>query len=142
MNTNLEKALDILDKFDFFNQPAGYEHWIGMPKGVQDKDIEDKANDIQFLKDFICNQQSVIADYRKHLNKDFVVVGSRGSGKSELERQMVEFRVNAIRHQVITEYLDKLEDKLHEQELHGVYEPFVTVSLAYKVAQEVLGETE
>ena len=54
------KANDILDKFDFFNQKAGYEHWIGMPKDVQDKDIKDKENDIKFLKDLINRQQAEI----------------------------------------------------------------------------------
>ena len=55
------KALDILDKFDFFGgQRAGRELWNDKPLEVQDKDIENFAKDVQFLKDLIKRQQERI----------------------------------------------------------------------------------
>lgn len=56
-NNEIIKANDILDKFDFFNQPADYEHWVDMPEDIKRKAIEDKENDIKFLKDLINRQQ-------------------------------------------------------------------------------------
>ena len=59
ISQDIIKANDILDKFDFFNQPAGYEHWVGMPEGIKVQDLEDKAKDIQFLKDLV-NRATVL----------------------------------------------------------------------------------
>ena len=59
------KAQDILDKFDFFNQRAGYELWNNKPKNIQDKDIKNKAKDIKFLKGFINQQQAEIEKFTK-----------------------------------------------------------------------------
>lgn len=63
------KANDILDRFDFFNQPAGYEHWMGLPEGIKDRHFEDKANDIKFLKDFINRQQAEIKRLESKVNR-------------------------------------------------------------------------
>lgn len=115
-DNEITKANDILEKFDFFNQRAGYELWNDKPKDVQDKDIEDKANDIKFLKDFINRQQAEIERYRKNLNTNFVLIGSRGSGKSTLERKAIEFRVDEIRKQAIKEYAERLKEKVFIQE--------------------------
>ena len=56
-NSKLEQALDILDKFDFFNQRAGRELWNDKPFDVQCQDIEDFANDVKLLREFINQQQ-------------------------------------------------------------------------------------
>jgi len=59
-NNEIIKALDILDKFDFFyGQRAGRELWFDKPKEVQDEDIKNFSKDIAFLKDFIITQQTV-----------------------------------------------------------------------------------
>ena len=48
------KALDILDKFDFFGgQRAGRELWFDKPANVQDEDIKRFSEEVAFLKDFI-----------------------------------------------------------------------------------------
>lgn len=53
------KALDILDKMDFFEgQRAGRELWFDKPVDVQNEDIRDFAKDIAFLKDFINRQKA------------------------------------------------------------------------------------
>lgn len=55
------KALDILDKFDFFQgQRAGRELWNDKPFDVQNKDIENFSKDVAFLKDFINRQKAEI----------------------------------------------------------------------------------
>lgn len=48
------KALDILEKFDFFEgQRAGRELWSEKPTEVQDEDIKSFSRDVAFLKDLI-----------------------------------------------------------------------------------------
>jgi archaellum component FlaC len=59
------KAWDILCKLDFFNQRAGRELWNDKPEDIQNKDIEDFANDVQFLKDLINRQQEEIERLKK-----------------------------------------------------------------------------
>lgn len=54
------KALVILDKFSFFNQRAGRELWSDKSTEVQDKDIENFENDVNFLKDLIERQHERI----------------------------------------------------------------------------------
>lgn len=47
----VEKALEILDKMEFFGgQRAGRELWNDKPKEIQDKDIEDFCRDLQVVR--------------------------------------------------------------------------------------------
>ena len=49
-----EKALDILERFDFFQgQRAGRELWNDKPKDVQDKDIESFSRDCRLLIEYV-----------------------------------------------------------------------------------------
>ena len=60
-DTDIIKAFDILDKFEFFDgQRAGRELWFDKPTEIQNKDIENFSKDIAFLKDFIKHQQAEI----------------------------------------------------------------------------------
>lgn len=53
-----EQAIDILDKFDFFQgHRAGRELWNSKPKEVQDKDISNFSNDVALLKEYIGEKQ-------------------------------------------------------------------------------------
>ena len=62
MNDNeMVKALDILNKFEFFEgQRAGRELWGEKPTEIQNVDIEEFNNDIAFLRDFINRQKAEI----------------------------------------------------------------------------------
>lgn len=54
MTLNREQAMDILDKFDFFQgQRAGRELWADKPFEVQEQDIANFSRDIASLKAFI-----------------------------------------------------------------------------------------
>ena len=47
----LDKALDILDKWEFFyGQRAGRELWFDKPREVQDQDIADFVRDIETVR--------------------------------------------------------------------------------------------
>ena len=60
-DNDIIKALEILDKFDFFyGQRAGRELWVEKPVEVQNEDIKNFARDIAFLKDIINKQQITI----------------------------------------------------------------------------------
>ena len=64
----INKAIDILDKFDFFyGQRAGRELWNDKPVDVQNQDIEDFARDIKYLKAYI-NQLEAEVERLTRLN--------------------------------------------------------------------------
>jgi hypothetical protein len=49
-----EQAIDILEKFDFFQgQRAGRELWNDKPKDIQDKDIEAFSRDCRLLIEYV-----------------------------------------------------------------------------------------
>ena len=51
-----EQAIDILDKFDFFQgQRAGRELWNEKPKEVQDEDIATFSKNVALLKEYIAD---------------------------------------------------------------------------------------
>lgn len=53
------KAIDICEKLDFFGGcREGRELWFGKPADVQDIDIQNFAEDVAFLKDFINRQKA------------------------------------------------------------------------------------
>ena len=55
------KAIDICEKLYFFGgQRAGRELWFDKPVDVQDRDIQNFAEDVAFLKDYIKRQQAEI----------------------------------------------------------------------------------
>ena len=59
----IEKAIEILDKFSFFGgQRAGRELWNDKPREVQDEDIASFNRDIEWLREFI----------RKHMNDGWI----------------------------------------------------------------------
>ena len=69
---SIEKALDILEKFKFFQgQRAGRELWFDKPKEVQDQDIADFVRDIKYIRSFL--QDSVVLskeEYERLKNKE------------------------------------------------------------------------
>ena len=60
-DNDIIKALDILDKFEFFGgQRAGRLLWFDKPADIQEKDIDGFNRDIDFLKAFIDRQKAEI----------------------------------------------------------------------------------
>ena len=56
MEITKEQAIDILDKFDFFQgQRAGRELWNDKPFEVQEQDIKDFSNGVALLKEYIAD---------------------------------------------------------------------------------------
>ena len=54
MELNREQALEILEKFDFFQgQRAGRELWNSKPFDVQEQDIANFSRDVALLKNYI-----------------------------------------------------------------------------------------
>lgn len=67
-----EQAIDILDKFDFFQgQRAGRELWNDKPYEVQEEDIKDFSRDVAELKAYIADvvPKSEIEELKKKLAK-------------------------------------------------------------------------
>lgn len=53
------KALEIIDKRDFFNDRAGRELWNEKPIDIQNDDIKNAHDDYNLLKEYILNQPKV-----------------------------------------------------------------------------------
>lgn len=54
MTEKIEKAYDILDKWEFFyGQRAGRELWAEKNKDIQDEDIENFNKDISFVREVL-----------------------------------------------------------------------------------------
>lgn len=49
------KALEIIDKRDFFNDRAGRELWSEKPTNIQNEDIKNAHEDYMLLKEYILN---------------------------------------------------------------------------------------
>ena len=55
------EIMDIIDKMEFFNQPAGYELFAEKSKELQRIDINDRAYDLKRIRKFIDKQYDIIA---------------------------------------------------------------------------------
>ena len=55
------EIMDIIDKMEFFNQPAGYELFAEKSKELQRIDINDRANDLKRIREFIDKQYDIIS---------------------------------------------------------------------------------
>lgn len=53
------KALEIIDKRDFFNDRAGRELWSKKPIDIQNEDIKNAHEDYKLLKEYILGQPKV-----------------------------------------------------------------------------------
>lgn len=73
-DTEIIKAFDILDKFEFFGgQRAGRELWFNKPTDIQNKDIGEFLRNLDFLRLFINrlkaeNERLQMGEYR-HIGK-------------------------------------------------------------------------
>ena len=82
--TDNEKALDILQKLDFFyGQRAGRELWNEKPTDVQNEDIDNFKRDVAFLEDFINRQNSNIEELK---SKNSNPTSDLSSLRTEIER--------------------------------------------------------
>lgn len=53
------KALEIIDKRDFFNDRAGRELWSKKPIDIQNEDIKNAHKDYKLLREYILGQPKV-----------------------------------------------------------------------------------
>jgi hypothetical protein len=68
--TEYDKAIEILDKLDFFyGQRAGRELWAMKPVDVQNEDIKSFVRDITFLKEFI-NKEAECGTWRLETDEE------------------------------------------------------------------------
>ena len=115
------KAWDILCKLDFFNQRAGRELWNDKPEDIQNKDIEDFANDVQFLKDLINRLQAKYDTFKDQEEREHQYCKNvcEPNYKAEIERLKAE-----------NKYL----------EYHLDCECSINADLATIIAEEMVGE--
>lgn len=98
---NIEKALDILEKFKFFQgQRAGRELWGDKSKEAQDQDIKDFVDNVDYVKDVI--------NTLKERSKGNVVISEEEYWSLKQAKTLLEFREETIK------YLEDANTGYHE----------------------------
>lgn len=88
---SIEKALDILEKFKFFQgQKAGRELWGDKPKEIQDRDIKDFVDNVDYVKGVIKNF--------KERSKGNVVIPKEEYWDLKQSKTLLELREETIKH--------------------------------------------
>lgn len=119
--TDNEKALDILQKLDFFyGQRSGRELWNEKPTDVQNEDIDNFKRDVAFLEGFINRQKEEIERYEKivgklAINKDGIAIGTLNGKQTEyIQKSVAEvFRnmaVNRAKAEAVKEFAERLNE--------------------------------
>ena len=119
-----EQAIDILEKFDFFQgQRAGRELWNSKPKEVQDEDIFNFSKDVALLKEYIADvvPRSEVEELKKRLERTSIAYAEMKQlyeqAKQEVAKQIFEeierefSPVCAYEGYAIKEYLADLKKK-------------------------------
>lgn len=129
----LAKAIDICEKLNFFGGcRAGRELWFGKPADVQDIDIQNFAEDVVFLKDFINRQKAEIErlnHIRAELSKEIDIwkdIAKRETGY-----------VGIARAEAIREFADRILDKYEIWTESHVTEYQYIAELVYNLVKEM-----
>jgi hypothetical protein len=139
------KALDILDKMDFFQgQRAGRELWNEKPFEVQNQDIADFSNGIDFIKKLIMTASMLLTDEKlKVLQKDAEIERLN----AEIGRLGEQCRVLTIeypkitRAEAITEFAERLKDTVYGECLINGHKYYVINAISIdQIAKEIKGE--
>ena len=118
---DIYKALEILDKFDFFQgQRAGRELWAEKPFDVQEEDLKNFSLDVQLLKTYI----------EESASETKLLYVELGNANSEILRLIEEKKELTEEN----ERLKKLNGKLQSK--------YLDKSLAYNELWEELDETK
>ena len=118
----INKALDRLDKLDFFNQRAGRELWNDKPTDIQNQDIDDYSKDIKFLKYFINRLQAEIERLEKHeLSEALNYINQLETENKRLDKKVeelsevlsdsIKIKVKEIKSEAIKEFAEKLKSE-------------------------------
>lgn len=63
------EVLDILNMFDFFQgQRANRELWFVKPRDIQDEDIKEFTENIDRLREYVCDRERYIAELEELVN--------------------------------------------------------------------------
>ena len=151
----IEKALDILDKMDFFQgQRAGRELWFGKPFEVQEQDISDFSQGIEFVKNVITKSNALIRELTEE-RKDFEIRALRAENeaakyKDRWETSEKDFKrladnaaeINRLTEKLIPEIkadvVQKMQDMLKKQSEIVYGDRAVCVEVIDQTAKEVL----
>ena len=124
---SIEKALDILEKFKFFQgQRAGRELWNDKPKEIQDQDIKDFVDNVDYVKGVInafkeCNKGDVIISEEEYwvLRQANTLLGIREETIKHLEDANIRY------HETLTDVFKRWAETDKETggfNLHYIYD--------------------
>ena len=110
------KALDIIDKMDFFQgQRAGRELWLEKPFEVQEQDIADFSQGIEFVKNLVTNALALL---RELTEQNLELGGVILKKDAEIERLKAEMKIlrcedcwNLAQTEALTEFKKRLVEK-------------------------------
>jgi hypothetical protein len=122
-----EQAIDILDKFDFFQgQRAGRELWNGKPYEVQEEDIKAFSRDVAELKAYIADvvpKSEVEAMQRMYDEKLDVAearIATLNKPKTEVAREIFEEIEKALSKMTRPSYVTHIIAELEKKYTEGV----------------------
>lgn len=146
-NSKLEQALDILDKFDFFNQRAGRELWLDKPKNIQDEDIKNFESDVEFLRNFIKVQQEELECVKMEYAGYKAGTEQFAKDRKEIINQTIwMFAAEISKKFSQLEYAPRVDRKtLRIEEVTASVNTLLQVGVSQivnKLADELVGETE
>ena len=113
-----EQAIDILDKFDFFQgQRAGRELWNDKPFEVQEHDIKDFSNGIALLKEYISDvvPKSEVERLEEELSKANADVKNYMK-VAEYQQSLSVKRYHEIKR--LKEDIERLQAELDDKQFH------------------------
>ena len=109
------KAMDILEKHEFFGgQRAGRELWSKKPVDVQDRDVEDFAKDIAYIKDLINRQKAEIERLQceiKEKTETIVFLKDQVVGWS-IDFRNIKNKVETAKAEAIKEFAERLKKEV------------------------------
>ena len=114
-DNEIVKAMDILEKHEFFGgQRAGRELWSKKPVDVQDRDVEDFAKDIAYIKDLINRQKAEIERLQceiKEKTETIVFLKDQVVGWS-IDFRNIKNKVETAKAEAIKEFAERLKKEV------------------------------
>lgn len=128
------KALDILDKMEFFQgQRAGRELWLEKPFEVQEQDIADFSQGIEFVKNLVTNALALLVEKDAEIERLTAQIEHCDAcdriGLTYSEHIVC---IKQAKAEAITEFAERVKRRL----------PIVSPSVFDKIAKEMKGETD
>lgn len=146
MELNREQAIEILERFDFFQgQRAGRELWNGKPFEVQEQDIAKFSQDVGLLKNYInelVKEQNALTRMLVARAEDISRLTEENEARKRCNTMLNNElrRIDNIKTDTVRKMQKALEHRIHSKlSYHGWY---LKETMIAEIAKELLGEQD